>query len=305
VIAGVALPPAGDGALIAVRDGCWGWLHANRTSFRLQPGENAELRGPRLKAHAELMIFVTACLRRGLHSDALLPLTEFLTASLDGFDWESQAMRDPQFIVALLTVVEYLDATGRDANAMRRLIERALELGAVRTLAIPPYRRMEIERLLVRAGFVAADGAAFARRYRECIELLAKPPSHFTLQDAYALTHLICYLCEDGDRDPHERVERAEVDRLIWLTSTFGRIALIDGNADLLAEIVMCERFLAVGDAWLRRAALELAAARLEPGGSIACGPASDPFFDRYHPTLLWAYTSLAFYDAAPAERTR
>jgi hypothetical protein len=297
-------PPAG-GALKLVRDGCWGWLLANRTSFQLFPGEAAALRGPRLKANAELMIFVTACLRRGLRSDALPPLTKFLTASLDGFDWESQTMRDPRFIVALLTVVEYLDAIGCDGGAMRRVVERALELDTVRTLAIVPYRRMEIERLLVRAGFRSADRAAFVRRYHECMELLAKPPSHFTLQEAYALTHLICYLCDDGERDPHELVAAAEVERLKWLTGTFGRLALIDGNIDLLAEIVMCERFLAVGDAWLPSTALALAAARLEAGGSIACGSATDPFFDRYHPTLLWAFVSLALYDPAPAECER
>jgi hypothetical protein len=298
------LPPA-DAALNLVRDGCWGWLLANRTSFQLAPGEAAALRGPRLKAHAELMIFVTACLRRGLHSDALPPLTDFLTASLDGFDWESQRIRDPHFVVALLTVVEYLDAIGRDASAMRRLVERALEVDAVRTLTIAPYRRMEIERLLVRTGILSADRAAFLQRYHECMELLAKPPSHFTLQDAYALTHLICYVCDDGERDPHELVAAAEVDRLKWLTGIFGRLALIDGNADLLAEIVMCARFLALGDAWLPSAALGLAAARLEAGGSIACGPAADPFFDRYHPTLLWAFVSLACYHPADARHER
>jgi hypothetical protein len=297
MIAGEALRPATGAALKLVRDGCWGWLLANRTAFRLFPGEAAALRGPRLKANAELMIFVTACVRRGLQCDALPPLTEFLTASLDGFDWESQLARDPHFVVAVLTVVEYLDAIGHDASAMRRLVERVLELDAVRTLAIAPYRRMEIERLLVRAGFVAADRAAFVQRYRECTELLAKPPSHFTLQDAYALTHLICYLCDDGARDPRELIAAGDVERLKWLTGTFGRLALIDRNADLLAEIVMCDRFLGVGDAWLRSAALELAVARLEPSGSIACGPEADRFFDRYHSTLLWAYVSLAFYD--------
>ncbi len=287
-----------------VRERCWEWLAANRASFRLLPGEAAALRGPRLKAQAELMIFITAALRRGLRRGAFAPLIAMLDASLAAFDWESQRIRDPHFVVALLTVVEYLEVLGRDASATRRLVERALELDAVRTLPIVPYRRMEIERLLVRAGFAARDEDALVRRYRECTEPLAKPVAHFTRTDAYALTHLICYVCDDGARDARSLLGARESERLRWLTRTLGRIALIDGDADLLAELVLCDAVLGGGDRHFRRAALALAASRLEPGGGIACGAAADPFFDRYHSTLLWGYVSLAF-GVPDAERIR
>ncbi|HTD33215.1 MAG TPA: hypothetical protein VK665_06125, partial [Candidatus Elarobacter sp.] len=206
----IAAERIGADAAALVRDRCWGWLVANRASFLLLPGEAAALRGPRLKTQAELMIFLTAALRRGLRSAAMVPLAELLDGALESFDWESQRIRDPHFVVALLTVVEYLTATGRDASAMRRLVERALELDAVRTLAIAPYRMMEIERLLVRAGFVPGSDGELVRRYGECMELLAKPPSHFTRADAYALTHLVCYVCDDGWRDPRRLLGAAE-----------------------------------------------------------------------------------------------
>jgi hypothetical protein len=286
-------------ALADLHRTCWDWLDANRESFLLLPGEPAATRGLRLKAYAELMIFVTAALRRGASTPAIARLATFASASLEGFDWESQMIRDPRFVVALLTVVEFLETTGADASRFRALVERVLELRVVQTLDLTPYRRVEIERLLVRAGFAPPDPSAFARGVRAALALLDMPPPLWTAKDVYALTHVVFYLCEDGARDPHEILSPAEAARVAWLVRTFARIAFADRSLDLLAELLMCARFLGVEDTGLTVAGAELAQASRTADGGVPGDPSYGPFFGTYHSTLVWAFASVVLGERA------
>ena len=280
-------------ALADLRDSSWGWLEANRDAFLLRPGEPAATRGPRLKAYAELMIFVTAALRRGAATPAVERLAAFARGALDAFDWESQLMRDPHFVVALLTVVELLEATGADASRFRALVERALELRVAESLALTPYRRVEIERLLVRSRFTAPDPEAFARGVRTALALLAAPPPLWSTRDVYALTHVVFYVCDDGARDAQAVLGAREVARVTWLVRTFARIAFADGHLDLLAELLMCARFLGIDDGALAAAAVARAGAARDAQGGIPGDPAYGPFFGTYHTTLVWAFAAL------------
>src|SRR3984885_6965628 len=145
-----------------VRDGCWGWLGANCASFTPFGGA-AATRGARLRAFGELAGIVAACLRRGVRTEPVVQLSARIGAALDGFDWESHAIRDPQFVVPLVTMAHAAQAVGRDAHALRAAVDRRLELGDPGAFQIVPYRRLELCHLLARDGFANAGRASLAR----------------------------------------------------------------------------------------------------------------------------------------------
>lgn len=283
-------------AVDALGAACWRWLDEHVDEFLVRPGDDPPTRALRIRAFGELLIFAASSLRLGGAPAPFERVAGIALAWLPAFDWESQLMRDPAFVVAILTVVEFVEASGGDAAPYRALAENALELGLVDRLDLRPYRQLELQRLLVRARFRRDDAAAFAAQARHALRLLDKPPSTYTVNDYFALSHLACYVCDDGERDPSVVLGLADAARLRWLVGTVGRFALIDGDLDLAAEFVLCERFLGGFDGAFTREAVRRAIAQQEPDG---CVLAPDPdgtrtaFVRRYHSTLLWAYASL------------
>jgi Domain of unknown function (DUF6895) len=271
-----------------LRDGCFEWLTAHFSGFRWFDADAAS-RGPRLKAFGELLSILTACRRRAPLSHPAAQLAELALGTVEELDWESQLIRDPAFIVAVLTVAEFLDRAGADASGPRAVVERALATGVVAALDLVPYRKMEIEHLLVRAGFRPLRAPAFARTFRESLARLEKPLPLFTVQDAYALTHIVFFLCDDGTRDAAVLASPDEVARLRWLTETSARIALIDHDVDLTAELIVADAFLGRPDPWLVAEGVARALARRNAGGGVP-GGRGDAFLDVYHSTLMWAY---------------
>lgn len=279
-----------------VRDGCWDWLAANCASFT-HFGGAAATRGARLRAFGELAGIVAACLRRGVRTEPVVQLSARIGAALDGFDWESQAIRDPQFIVPLVTMAHAAQAVGRDARALRAAVDRRLELGDPGAFQIVPYRRLELCHLLARDGFANAGRASLAELAHDVLAGLDKPPSSFSAQDAYALTHTAFYLADDGARDAGEILAEAELGRLRWLVAICARMALVEDELDVLAELVVAARFLACNEPWLTDAAFARAARAQDGDGSLPTFRGAPPaqgdearFLARYHATLMWAY---------------
>ncbi|HTW83332.1 MAG TPA: hypothetical protein VMD91_04570 [Candidatus Sulfotelmatobacter sp.] len=282
--------------LATVGAGCWRWIAANVDDFLVRPGDDVPTRSARIVAFAELLIFTTASLRVGGGSAVPPAIVRAARDWLPAFDWESQLIRDPGFLVAIATVVEFLDACGGDAAPYRALVRAALARGIVERLQLRPYREAELDRLLVRSGFRRYDAAAFAACVRRAFRALDVPLPGYAVADLFALSHLVCYVCDDGERAAHDVVGTEGEARLRWLVSCAGRIALIDGDLDLAAEFVLCERYLGGFDPALTREAIRRAAAEQEPTGAVVApdpGGMRSPFVRRYHSSLLWAYASL------------
>jgi hypothetical protein len=284
--------------------GCWRWLEANVDQFFVRHDETGPARAVRLRAFGELLTFLSGTARLNVRGGAVATVGAAAQAWLPAFDWDSQLIRDPGFVVAVVTVVEFLEARGADATPFRRLVERALDQRLVDGLELHPYRRAELDRMLARAGFQRYDAASFARHVREAMRLLDKPPPSYTVNDYFALSHLVCYVWDDGRRDARELLGPDEIAQLRWLVATFGRIVMIDRDLDLAAEFLIGERFMGGFDDAFATAAVGAAIREQQPDGCIIApdlGGTRSPFVRRYHSTLLWAYASeLIRHGAAP-----
>lgn len=274
--------------------GAWGWLERERAAF--EPfREDDPLRSKRLLAYGELTGIVGICLREGIARAA--PLSAFLSAGIGRYDWEAQAIRSPAFVVALLIVARFCAAAGRPDPGVRHAIARLVALGALDALELAPYRRFELAELLEAGGYVGPARGAFVRRLRATLAPLDKPPSAFSGHDRYALTHVVFALCADGARPAGAVVPRATLERLRWLVALCGRMALAEAELDVLAELVVCARLLALDEPWFVPAAFALAARHQDADGSLPTFPqegdgADARFLARYHATLMWAYAA-------------
>jgi len=279
-----------------VGEGCWSWLESNRAAF--EPfREDDPLRSKRLLAYGELTGILGNCLRRGARTGALASLTAFVRAGDGGYDWEAQAIRSPAFVVALAVRARF-HAAGSLADGMPPpALARHVALRTLDALELAPYRAFELEHLLAACGLGAGRQSRYERRLRDALATLEKPPSSFTNHDRYALTHLVFALCDDGTRAAETVASRRALARLRWLVAVCGRMALLEGDLDVLAELVSCVRYLGLDEPWLVEAAFALAAASQDADGSLPTFaeplPGEDGrFFGRYHATLLWAHAA-------------
>jgi len=279
-----------------VGEGCWNWLASNRAAF--EPfREDDPLRSKRLLAYGELTGILGNCLRRGARGDALGALTAFVRAGDAGYDWEAQAIRSPAFAVALAVRARFRIAAGLADAMPPPALARHVALRTLDALELAPYRAFELEHLLAACGLGSGRRTRFDRRLRDALAILAKPPSSFTNHDRYALTHLVFALCDDGTRRAEAVAARPALARLRWLVAVCGRMALLERDLDVLAELVSCVRYLELDEPWLVEAAFALAAASQDADGSLptfAEPPPGDAgrFFERYHATLMWAHAA-------------
>ena len=275
---------------------CWAWLTSRQdafTPFR----EDDPVRPKRLLAYGELAGILGCCLRRGARDGPVAALTAFVDGGLDGYDWEAQALRGPAFVVALLTVARFREAAGGDPAPLRAVVARHLALGNVDALELAPYRMFELEHLLAANGLGAGRRAIYARRLRDALAPLRRSPSAFGAHDRYALTHLVFALCDDGTRDAEDVASRRDVAMLRRLVALCARMALLEGELDVLAELVSCARYLRLDEPWLTGEAFAFAAGAQDDDGSVPTFPEPPDvedarFFQRYHATLMWTHAA-------------
>jgi hypothetical protein len=277
---------------------CWNWLDANAASFAPAAGDSAT-RNARLRAFGELVYVLSACRALAREPDPpLRRLVAFAADAVGTFDWESAVMRDARFLVPVLTMIAFLESAGRDAGRWRAVVARRIEVGILDALDLVPYRRLELQRGLERGGFTTG-GETFEQLYRRCALAREISVTAMTPEDVYALTHVVFYLCDDGLADARARLPAAEVARLARLVRVCGRVALIGGALDQLAELVACAAFLRLHDPLWLAAAVRAASAHLREDGAMPAftgdpAPDGDGFFAVYHPTLVWALAASA-----------
>jgi hypothetical protein len=179
-----------------VRDGCWRWLLSSSDLFT-EFASTAS--GARLRAFGELASIVETCVRRGVRDEPVLRLRERVRAALRTFDWESQAIRDPRFVVPLLALIRAADTAGPNVPELRAIVERRLAAVNPAAFETVPYRRLELRHLLERNGFLRCDRVELRRLAGEALGVLDRVASSFSVEDGYALAHTVFYLC-DGAR---------------------------------------------------------------------------------------------------------
>lgn len=150
-------------------------------------------------------------------------------------DVENRLRFFPQYYRFLLSITLDLEALGFEGNKGAALCDWAHEARLV-DAELSDLQRAEAARLLARGGVKGAEqDAALSARLHQFISHSAT----FSLPNkkaAYELTHIVFYLSDYGRRDPE--VGSEAVRSLMFA----GTLALIDENADLLAEVCLALR---------------------------------------------------------------
>ncbi|WP_438990067.1 DUF6902 family protein [Lentibacter sp.] len=150
-------------------------------------------------------------------------------------DVENRLRFFPQYYRFLLSITLDLEALGFEGGKGAQLCDWAHRAQLV-DAELSDLQRAEAARLLARGGIgpLALEGALSARLRR-----FISHSATFSLPNkkaAYELTHIVFYLSDYGRRDPDIG---AEAVRSLMFAGT---LALIDENADLLAEVCLALR---------------------------------------------------------------
>ena len=149
---------------------------------------------------------------------------------------ESRLNFFPQYYRFFLSITLDLEALGLDGDVGERLCHYAQKM-QLADVELSDLQRAEAARLLGRRGIaLGGEDTGLPDRLRRFIsrsETFSVPNK----KAAYELTHIVFYLSEYGRRDPELSEEAA---RSLMFAGT---LALIDENADLLAEICIALRF--------------------------------------------------------------
>ncbi|MFW2587366.1 DUF6902 family protein [Sagittula sp. SSi028] len=180
----------------------------------------------------------------------------------------------PQYYRFLLSIVLDLEELGDFGNSSQRMVEFARDKGLAEA-ELSDLQRAEARRLMMRRGVDPLRDPGLDDRLRGFCERTAT----FALPNkkaAYELTHIVYYLSEYGRRDPELGPKALTSLHFVGLT------ALLDQNADLLAEV--CIALVYAGQEppqdwtdWLER---ETAAFAVEAGDHVAVN-------DDYHEFLV------------------
>ena len=160
-------------------------------------------------------------------------------------DVENRLRFFPQYYRFLLSIALDLEALGFEGNRAEALCHWAAQAGLA-DAELSDLQRAEAGRLFARGGArqTALEPALAARlrRFMARSETFSLPNK----KAAYELTHIVFYLSDYGKSDP--QIGAAALRSLMFA----GTLALIDENADLLAEVCLALRFAgqAVPPAW-------------------------------------------------------
>jgi Domain of unknown function (DUF6902) len=218
-----------------------------------------------------------------IHETAGKRLSDGALSAYESFynDVESRLRFFPQYYRFLLSITLDLEALGFEGSKGGALCAWADKAQLV-DAELSDLQRAEAARLLGRGGLVGGheDTALTSRLHR-----FISHSATFSLPNkkaAYELTHIVFYLSEYGRRDPE--ISRSAVRSLMFA----GTLALIDENADLLAEVCLALRFARqpVPPAW--------AAWVQAVGKRFTVSAEASPPIDDYHEFLTCNWLAMA-----------
>lgn len=177
----------------------------------------------------------------------------------------------PQYYRFFLSICLDLEELGLPGDTSARLVDwtarQGLALGELSDL-----QRLEARRLMARRGVEALPGDT---GLEDRVRNFARRSAVFAIPNkkaAYELVHAVFYLSDYGKRDP-------QLDEATLLSLEFaGILAMLDQNADLLAEVCIAQRYAGVTphpywENWVARAARQF---EIQHGSHV-------PVQDDYH----------------------
>jgi len=265
----------------------WPWLEDFVSEVLLQRSSADPVR--LLRALGEMMGIITAFASSS--EAAILGMRSALINWAEDLDWEALVLQDRSYVVALGTVIEFLDACNRSSVGLRRVMKRALQVSNLDAHVTKPYRRLELDVLLWRIGERPSDAGRLSLLLESAWGELDKPLSAYSVRDRYALSHLVFYLCLAPHHLDQTFVSRERLKILRESVRGSLLMALIERNSDLAAEFEICSFLLCQCNESLFR----IGFGHHQP--SLNRRVRTEALFDDYHPILMWTLAATLHAD--------
>jgi len=194
----------------------------------------------------------------------------------------------------MLVNIWFLQSIGEQAHNFIEIVSEQVALGRTKSANVAPHRRLELRWLLAICGIEPLTKDAFTSLLSACY-CLWMLPHEMTLQDWYAVAHIVFYLTDYGTVDARTRISVAQFASLRERLRLLMTMAIGANEVDVIAELLLSLLFVDALDHRLQRTALASADALLfGKNGCLASGrpTAQQPVERCYHPALLWAYAA-------------
>ena len=283
----------GDGYSVAVEaiyQRTWEWLYNNRAEFDFDDAAQDDT-ARRLVAFGELLTILTIAVKNKSKHSKIPMLVEFASHLISKYDWQALLLRKPRSVVAILTIARFLLETRGSAGHFRILAARSLELSRPGTYSPQPLAVAEAAHLFAECGFKEFE-SSLSGALKALLRTADVSPALFTPEIGYAVAHVVFYATREGSRDCNRHLSPANAQRVRWLLEVFTNIAIMDGNLDLVAELLLCQHFCKTTPVWQRNWAVTKAHAAQRRDGAMPTLMAAAPesaFLGLYHSTLTWA----------------
>jgi hypothetical protein len=265
------------------------WLTGNLDRFT--PFTGRRIDGYHFKAFTELALAHVVLLDSGLHTPHGSTWKAFLLRHCDDPALAQMARKEPAIASAYLMPYLFLRSGGHRSRYYEETLAQLRRSGGLRRMELVPYRALEREYVLWRAGVVRSTPRWRALWRATSLGLCG---SSLTIDDeaAYSVTHTLFYLTDFGRRRaPFTSSERSGA---VTLTQALALHYWRCGHWDLLGECLLSLSYLDAADDEIHEAALDAFLNAWRPDGTIPSRARRRPkqdadrqFRDCYHTTLV------------------
>jgi len=214
------------------------WLHADETRWD-EPVAGHPGVGLLEKIHSELALLAWTCHRGGMAEPEIDARVRAIAVRLGALATRARTlgrvMRLPHLSPAFALPVHLREQVLGDSGLAARLLRRSLQHPLVDGLERYPFRRLDVA--WIKALFGLTDQARDPALIRSTCLAMPVHPIYASLTDVYALTHAFAYDTDFGHACPSAAYDLQAVERTLQATASF---ALCEGDADVLAEVLMC-----------------------------------------------------------------
>jgi hypothetical protein len=290
-------------SLLQSGDRALDWVAGNLAAFDPLGGPVSQPSEFRIIALGELALLSRTLHRHRPNDHRLERCFSLLAATWERREYTDWLLHRPFLLpVYLATWAALRDEQGRQPN-VHAAIQAVLADGYPILSEQWPSQRLELRYRLDALG-IPHHLPSYRRLYMETALSKPLPTRLISDSDSYCITHAIFYLMDPFF--PHEDViPRSHIRRIRDIVGELLGLSILEGNLDLVIELLICCHYLR----WLPRHLVDagvetvleaqLPNGRIPPlresasGDNAVSAQRPDTFSSDFHPTLLWAETSL------------
>jgi len=208
---------------------------------------------------------------RGLHSplEKIIAFTNNLIKTYDvpGIFWH-----DPEALPAFMLLPRFASLVGLSPNKFSTELNSLITEGYGLIMERLPFRCLDLRYNADHAMNNIGDIPSLVQLYPYTVVAQRPPISYLYWNDLYAITHTIFYVTDMGHCPIEQTIASFDAEYLRWLVQTVMGMMLWKGDLDIVAECLMCARFLNCTWNYIIESAWESIAKR-QRGSGVIPGP--------------------------------